>query len=179
MVCNQQVSVLKEYNILRHYETHRKENYHHLKGQLRKEEIDKLLAGLKKQQSTFTFSREVSDAAVKASYLIAHEIVQASKPFSDREFLKTCMLKAAEVVFPEKRSAFANISLSKNTVADRVTELSGDFGSQINDKIKSFIAFSVAIDESTDITDIAQLAIFIRGVDETLTITEEFLDWCL
>ena len=89
------------------------------------------------------------------------------------------MLKTAEVVFPEKRFAFANISLSKNTVADRVTELSGDFGSQINDKIKSFIAFSVAIDESTDITDIAQLAIFIRGVDETFTITEEFLDWCL
>ena len=89
------------------------------------------------------------------------------------------MLKAAEVVFPEKRSAVANISLLKNTVADRVTELSGDLGSQMNDKIKSFIAFSVAIDESTDITDIAQLAIFIRGVDETLTITEEFLDWCL
>ena len=46
------------------------------------------------------------------------------------------MLKAAEVVFPEKRSAFANISLLKNTVADRVTELSGDLGSQMNDKIK-------------------------------------------
>ena len=32
--------------------------------------------------------------------------------------------------------------------------------------------FSVALDESTDI---AQLAIFIRGVDETLSVTEEFL----
>ena len=86
------------------------------------------------------------------------------------------MLKAAEVVFPEKRSAFANISLLKNTVADRVTELSGDLGRQMNDKIKSFITFSVANDKSTDVTDIAQLAIFIRGVDETLTITEEFLE---
>ena len=101
LVCNQQVSVLKEYNIRRHYETH-KEKYHHLKGQLRKEKIDKLLAGLMKQQSTFTLSREVSDAAVKASYLIAHEIVQASKPFSDGEFVKTCMLKAAEVGFLDK-----------------------------------------------------------------------------
>ncbi|XP_065809432.1 GTPase IMAP family member 7-like [Labrus bergylta] len=34
----------------------------------------------------------------------------------------------------------------------------------------------VAIDESTDITDVAQLAIFIRGVDDTLTITEEFVE---
>lgn len=30
--------------------------------------------------------------------------------------------------------------------------------------------------ESTDITDVAQLAIFIRGVGETLTVTEEFLE---
>ncbi|XP_066980426.1 general transcription factor II-I repeat domain-containing protein 2-like [Macrobrachium rosenbergii] len=176
LVCNQQVSVLKEYNIRRHYETHHEEKYHHLQGQLRKEKINELLTGLKKQQSAFTRIREVSDAAVKASYLIANELVQASKPFSDGEFVKTCMLKAAEVVCPEKRPAFANISLSRNTVADRVEDLSGDLGGQMNDKIKSFIAISVAVDESTDVTDVAQLAIFIRGVDETLTITEEFLE---
>ncbi|XP_066963215.1 general transcription factor II-I repeat domain-containing protein 2-like [Macrobrachium rosenbergii] len=132
-----------------------KKKYHHLQRQLRKEKINELLTLLKKQQSAFTRSREVSDAAVKASYLIANELVQASKPFSDGEFVKTCMLKAAEVVCPEKRPAFANISLSRNTVADRVEDLSGDLGRQMNDKIKSFIAFSVAIDESTDVTDVA------------------------
>lgn len=42
--------------------------------------------------------------------------------------------------------------------------------------MESFLAFTVAIDESTDITDVAQLAIFIRGVDDTLTVTEEFLE---
>ena len=87
-----------------------------MKGQLRKEKINKLLAGLKKQQSAFTHSRDVSDGAVKASYLIANELVQASKPFSDGELVKKCMLKAAEVVCPEKQSAFANISLSRNTM---------------------------------------------------------------
>ncbi|CAI5669799.1 unnamed protein product [Oreochromis niloticus] len=35
---------------------------------------------------------------------------------------------------------------------------------------------NVAIDEGTDITDVAQLAIFIRGVDDTLTVTEEFVE---
>ena len=76
LVCNQQVSVLKEYNIRCHYETLHKEKYHHLKGQLRKEEVGKLWVGLMKQQSTFTFSSEVSDAAVRTSFLISHEIVQ-------------------------------------------------------------------------------------------------------
>ena len=54
--------------------------------------MKELLAGLKKQQSVFTHSREISDAAVKASYLIANEIAVASKPFNEGEFVKTCML---------------------------------------------------------------------------------------
>ena len=54
----------------------------------------------------FSCCREISDAAVKASYLITNEIVLASKPFSDGDFVKTCMLKAAEIVCPENRQAF-------------------------------------------------------------------------
>ncbi len=36
----------------------------------------------------FSHSREVSDTAMKASYLIAHKITSASKPYSDGEFVK-------------------------------------------------------------------------------------------
>ncbi|KAL6485122.1 hypothetical protein MHYP_G00071670 [Metynnis hypsauchen] len=109
----QQVSVLKEYNIRRHYETQHGQKYNSLHGELRKQKVNEMLVGLRKQQSVFTRSREVSDAAVKASYVIASQIALALKPH---------------------------------------------------------------FDESTDITDVAQLAIFIRGVDETLTVTEEFLE---
>ncbi|KAK7906743.1 hypothetical protein WMY93_015355 [Mugilogobius chulae] len=42
-------------------------------------------------------------------------------------------------------------------------------------KGKDFIAYSLAVDESTDASDIAQLSIFIRGVDSSLSVTEEFL----
>ncbi len=68
---------------------------------------------------------------------------------------------------PKKRQAFANISPTRNTVAERVSELAGDVDRQLMDKVKSFIAFSVAdTDNSRDITNIAHLAIFIHGVDE-------------
>ena len=87
--------------------------------------------------------------------------------------MKTCMLKVAKIVWPEKQQTFANISLTRNTVADIISDLSADMDSQMNHKVNSFVAFSVAIDESTDVTDVAQLAIFIRSVDETLTVTEE------
>jgi hypothetical protein len=40
---------------------------------------------------------------------------------------------------------------------------------------KDFVAYSIAIDESTDVTDIAQLAVFIRGVNG-LSISVELLE---
>ena len=88
------------------------------------------------------------------------------------------MLKTAEAVFPEKRQAFANtsISLTRNTIVDRISDLSTNLNSQLKNKIKKFIAFSVAIDENTDITDVALLAIFIRGVEKTLIASEEFVE---
>ena len=86
------------------------------------------------------------------------------------------MLKAEEVTFSEKRQAFADISLTRNTIADRISDLSANLNSQLKNKIKKFIAFSVAIDESTDFTDVAQLAIFIRGVKKILIVSEEFME---
>ncbi|CAB4067052.1 unnamed protein product [Lepeophtheirus salmonis] len=87
------------------------------------------------------------------------------------------MIKASELVCPEKQQAFADISLMKNTIAERISELLEDLNSQLKQRVRCFIAFSVAIDESTDITDVAQLAIFIRGVHNKLTVTEEFVEF--
>lgn len=60
-------------------------------------------------------------------------------------------------------------------MAERISELLTDLDNQLKFKVESFVAFSVAI-ESTDITDVAQLAIVIRGVDETLIVMEELLE---
>lgn len=126
---------------------------------------------MRKQQSVFSHSRKINDAAVKASYLIVFKIASASKLYFEGKFVKTCMLKVAEIVCPAKRQASANISLTRNSVAERILDLAGDLDSQIKDKVKS-----LAIDKSTDITDAAQLAIFIRGV-ESLVVTEELLEF--
>ncbi len=76
----------------RHYQTHYSENYNNIQGRLKAEKIREVLAGLKKQWSIFSRSKEVSDAAVKASYPIANEKASASKSYSDCQFVKTCML---------------------------------------------------------------------------------------
>jgi len=166
---------MKKCNNRRQYETHHAERYRGLQGQPRREKVKELIAGLKKQQSVFTSSRDISAAAVKASYLTANDIALASKPCSEGEFVKTCILKAAEIVCSEKLQAFANISLTRNTVAERISDIFVNLDSQLKNKVKSFVTFSVALDGSTDISDVAQLAIFIRGVDETLSVSVEFL----
>ena len=86
------------------------------------------------------------------------------------------MMKAVEVVCFKKQSSFANISLFRNNIAYRVEDLSRNLGSLIQDKIRPFIAFSLAIDESADVTDTAKLCVLIYGVNESLTVTEEFLE---
>jgi len=106
--------VVKKYNNRRHYETHHVERCRGLQGQSRRENVKELVAGLKKQQPVFTSSRDTSATAVKASYLTANDIALASKPYSEGEFVKTYILKAAEIMCSEKLQVFANISLTRN-----------------------------------------------------------------
>ncbi len=167
--------ICKDYNVRRHYSSKHATEYDKYTGLLREEKIKKLENVLKKQQSVFTHINKVTDVAVKASYMVAHEIALSSKPFVDGEFIKKCLLMVVSEICPEKKNAFENISLSRNTVADRIDDLSENLNSQLKNKVLQFVAFSIAIDESTDISDTTQLAIFIRGVDENLEIIEEFV----
>lgn len=77
---------------------------------------------------------------------------------------------------PDQLQTFKNVSLSRNTIANRVKELAENLTTQLAEETRSYTAFSLAVDESTDNTDTAQLSIFIRGVKSDLSITEELLD---
>ena len=108
----------------------------------------------------------------KTASLISRSHVSNSRPAG---FVKDCMVKFYDIMCPEKRQAFLNVSLSRNTVADCVCDLATDLKQQLMGKGKYFVAYSLAVDESSDTSDTAQLSIFIRGVDSTLCVTEELL----
>lgn len=82
---------------------------------------------------------------------------------------------AAEELCPEKKKLFETIPLSARTTVRRIEEISNDIEVQLKQKVSKFQWFSLTIDESTDITDTAQLLIFIRGVNSEFEITEELL----
>lgn len=176
LICKQNVAVAKEFNVRRHYMSTHASKYDEYNGKLREDKVRELEQAFKKQQSVFKRAHQASDAVVRASYRIAHEIAVSSKPFSEGEFIKKCMLMAAEDICPEKRQTFANISLSRNTIVDRIDELADNLNSQLREKVAKFTAFSLAVDESTDVSDTAQLAVFIRGVSENMQLTEELVE---
>lgn len=74
-------------------------------------------------------------------------------------FIKTCLVKTAEIICSGNLTAFQNISLTRNT--QRITNLAYNLNNQI--KIKITIAslfFSIPCDKSTDIGSTVNLIVF-------------------
>ncbi len=102
-------------------------------------------------------------------------IARAGKPFKEGKYIKKCMLLAATKLCPEKKGQFSNISLSANTVAERISDLSENIYDQLHEKAEHFWAYSVTLDENTDNTDTAQLSVYVRGVDDNFEVIEKLV----
>uniref|UniRef100_A0A669DFX6 SPIN-DOC-like zinc-finger domain-containing protein n=1 Tax=Oreochromis niloticus TaxID=8128 RepID=A0A669DFX6_ORENI len=175
LICTEKVAVHKEYNLKRHYTTRHAEVYAKYQGDERANRVASLKTDLLRQQDFFKKATKENNAAVEASYVVSEMIAKAEKPFTEGEFVKKCILQAANIVCPAKKGQFSNISLSANTVADCISDLSNDIYDQLCEKAKCFSVYSVALDETTDITDTAQLAMYVRGVDDSFEVMEELL----
>ncbi|GFR02502.1 general transcription factor II-I repeat domain-containing protein 2 [Trichonephila clavata] len=132
--------------------------------------------GLKSQQSSFTKLKTEQEAATRASFRVALEIAKRGKPFTDGEMIKECIIAVAKEMCPEKVNLLKTASMSANTVARRVENIAENISSQLFDKNGHVEWFSLALDESTDVSDTAQVLIYIRGVDKSYEVHEELLD---
>jgi exosome complex RNA-binding protein Csl4 len=66
----------------------------------------------------FTEIPQENEATVKVSYVLSELIAKHSKPFTEGDFIKTCLIKMAEIICPGNLKAFPNISLTRNAVAE-------------------------------------------------------------
>ena len=76
----------------------------------------------------------------------------------------------------KKKHLAERTSLPCLTVLCRTNDLSDKIKEILKERLKSREAFILALDESTNIRDTAQLVIFIRAVTADFDIVEEFLD---
>ncbi|XP_016080618.1 PREDICTED: general transcription factor II-I repeat domain-containing protein 2B isoform X2 [Miniopterus natalensis] len=135
LICKQSMSVSKEYNLRRHYQTNHSKHYDQYTEKMRDEKLHELKKGLRKY-----------------------------------------LLGSSKIVCPEQKQVLANVSPNENAAVQPVEDVTGNLWEKLREKIKSFVAYSIAIDEITDINNTTQLAIFIRGVDENFDVSEELLD---
>ena len=92
------MAVFKEYNLRRHYESHHKDKYDSLQGQMQADKLSKQKIGLLASQNMFVRQTQVNQSAVRTSYRIAQLVASGSKPFTDGEFVKKCMNAVEEEV---------------------------------------------------------------------------------
>jgi hypothetical protein len=147
----------------------------HIQGQLRVDKVNLLQSDLKCRQSLFKRQREESKACVRVSYVIAEKIAKKTKTFLEGEFVKECLIAAEEILCPNNKEVFKKLCLSGVTVARRVKELANDIEGTLKKRSVEFTSFSLALDESTEVKESAQLGIFIRGIDQQFYVTEELL----
>jgi zinc finger BED domain-containing protein 5/7/8/9 len=127
----------------------------------------------KKSITSFTTTNA---QATEASYLVSLRIAKTAKPHTIGE---TLLLPAAkDMVKVLLGSAAAEklntVSLSNNTVSRRIDEMASNVKEKLIQDIKKSKFFAIQIDESTDLTDFAQLLTYVRYEKDQL-IDEEFL----
>ena len=112
---------------------------------------------------------------VKASYEVALLIAKNLKAHTIGESL---VMPAAKMlvkhVFGEEAAAkLESVSLSNNTVKNRIEEMSVDIADQVISGVKdSKYGFSIQLDESTDVTNNAQLLVYVRYTQDNSVKTE-------
>ena len=61
-------------------------------------------------------------------------------------------------------------------MSHRINQLAENIVDTLKERINRCVLYSLTLDESTDISDTAQLVVFVRGVTDTFEITDIFFD---
>ncbi|XP_040564117.1 general transcription factor II-I repeat domain-containing protein 2-like [Lepeophtheirus salmonis] len=159
LIYQNSVAQTKEYNIKRHFETNHGEKYGKYNIEEKRQLAEKLTKNLQGSMSL-----EI------AKILSKHQV-----PFADDQIVKECLQKFAEVKCSQMLCV-SDVSLSRHTIVRRDEDMGSDIPYQLKVKLNNTECYSLALDESTDIRDTAQLAVLIRAVDKDFNVAEELLD---
>ena len=88
----------------RHYDTMHREKYDAITGTVRDEKVKQLKAGLAKQRNLFLNVNKSIEDSVRASFAISEMIAKSSRPFTEGQFVKDCLLKASEILSSQEET---------------------------------------------------------------------------
>ena len=165
---------MKSSNLKRHYETKHSgfEEKYKQGTKKRKKRMSILKSQYEKSTMVLANTMTAQEKATECSLRIAWILGKHKKPLSDAEIVGKCMVQMAETLFDGKQrdeiiTKIKQIPLSDSSARMRRTELlAEDLLWQLDQGLKNAPCILLAIDESTDMTDNAQLLIFVRYYDE-------------
>ena len=179
LLCNESVAVVKQLNLKRHFETkHATFNTQYSIGsQIRKDKIKSLQATLVRSQLILTTSMTKQEKAMEASLRVCWLMAKNKRPFTDAELIKDCVLEVVDALCDDKDksniiSAVKEIPLSDTTAGRRVDILGEKSCEMLHCSLQAVQKFSIALDESTDNADVAQLAVYVRYLSGTVFVEE-------
>lgn len=168
LICNDRIASMKWSSVKRHFDTrHAAFALKYPAGDSRKKACQELLSQVQASQQQLHLWTRQGDYN-SASFAGSLAIVKKGKPFTDGEYAKTFMLDVANELFddlPNKDKIIKRIqdmALSARTVHDRTIIMANQVEeTQVKD-INTAPFFSLALDESTDVTDLAQFSVIAR-----------------
>ncbi|XP_045113670.1 protein ZBED8-like [Portunus trituberculatus] len=119
----------------------------------------------------------IDKPVLTASYKVAYLIAKQGKPHTIGETLiKPAALKMANIMLGKAaENKLSQIPLSNDTISSRIDDMSNDILAQVvADLISSPAKFSLQLDETTDVSSLCQIAVFVRYVKDDM-IKEDFL----
>ena len=112
----------------------------------------------------------------KASYRVAYHLGVAGKPYSDGELVKRCLIDVVKCIHPSKEADYSSLALSRYTIQRWQDDIAKQLSLSLQTKVnKEASLFSLAVDESSDIKDSAQLLVFICSLTPTFELCEDLL----
>ncbi|XP_050526501.1 general transcription factor II-I repeat domain-containing protein 2-like [Daktulosphaira vitifoliae] len=153
LLCQTTLSQFKASNLKRHHDTNHGGfcKDFPIGSQLRKTKLKSLKEKLDCQSRVMSMFTKEADLTTEAGLVLAFNIAKAKKPYTEGEFIKKNM-------------------------SQRISVISGDIVGNLQQNLSECSAISLALDESTDVKDKPQLAIFVRYVTKDLEVEEELLD---
>ncbi|CAM5114680.1 unnamed protein product [Eretmochelys imbricata] len=124
-------------------------------SELRKNKLTALKLHLNCQQTLLLAFRKETDMATEASFVMAWNITCAKHLYCDGEFVKN-IEEVVAILDPSNtklQQVIQQIPISCHAMEKQISQISADVASEMQNNLKNSLAFSLAVDESTDIQD--------------------------
>ena len=131
---------------------------------------------MRKQTACITTFAKSTNNRCEASYRVAYDLGVAGKPYFDGELVKRSLIDVVKCIHSGEEADYSSIALSGVTMQRRQDDIAQQLKLSPQAKInKKESLFSLAVDESTDVNDSAQLLIFVCCLSSSFELCEDFL----